>query len=247
MTTTATPRTIVTGVWDLVGQLAPEIVGLAVTPAAVIACLLLLGSSHPFRNVACLAGVFLAVYGAICCAVVAAGRATGTSADHPSTPHGWASLLVGILLLAGGVVTWRRSRRGVAESATPPAGAPHEPVPVPGWAVKLQDPSVRLVLVIGFALALLNPNVAILASGLTLVVAHDGATEELVGVALLLAGSMVDFVLPTLAFVVSGRRGRAWMSNATRWLIEHNTVIGIVVLVAFGLLFAGRGLVTILG
>lgn len=34
--------------WELAGQLLPEMVGLMVTPAAIVACLLLLGSSRPF-------------------------------------------------------------------------------------------------------------------------------------------------------------------------------------------------------
>ena len=234
MTTNATTRAKVATV-DLVATLAPEMLGLAVTPAAVIASLLLLGSSHPYRNVACLAGVFLAVYGAICVAVLAAGRAADTSAEDPSAAHGRAGLLVGLLFLAGGLGSWLRK----------PRVAPGTAVPLPGWAERLRDPSVRLVLGVGLVLAVLNPNVAILASGLTLLVARDSGSDELVGVALLLAGSMVDFVLPALAFAISGERGRDRLRAATRWLIVHNHVIGIVVLVAFGLLFVGRGLAQI--
>jgi Sap-like sulfolipid-1-addressing protein len=240
VTTSAPARRRVATVGDLVATLAPEIVGLAVTPAAVIACLMLLGSSHPYRNVACLAGVFLVVYGVICVVVVALGRVSGTSTDDPSTAHGWAGLVVGILFLVGGVVSWLRPPRVVATAET-------TSVPLPGWAARLRDPSVKLVLAVALVLAVLNPNIAILASGLTLLVARDSGAEQLVGVALLLAGSMVDFALPTLAFVVGGERGRAHLRSATLWLIAHNRVIGIVVLLAFGLLFAGRGLVQVLG
>jgi hypothetical protein len=94
---------------DLVVTLGPELVGLAVTPAAVIAWLMLLGSSHPYRNVACLAGVFLVDYGAICLAVLAVGRAADTSTGDPSTAHGWVGLIVGVLFLAGGVIRVRSS------------------------------------------------------------------------------------------------------------------------------------------
>jgi threonine/homoserine/homoserine lactone efflux protein len=245
VTTTEALRTNVTRV-DLVATLAPEMVGLAVTPAAVIACLMLLGSSHPYRNVACLAGVFLAVYGTICLAVVAAGRATDTSTDDPSAAHGWVGLVVGILFLVGGVASWLRPPRLPATSVTPRDGS-SDPVQLPGWAARLQDPSVKLVLVVGLVLAVLNPNVAILASGLTVVVTRSSGAEELLGVALLLSGSMVDFVLPTLAFAVSGEGGRGRLRGATRWLVVHNHVIGIVVLVAFGFLFVGRGLAQLLG
>ena len=240
MTTNAGTTVKVASV-DLVATLAPELLGLAVTPAAVIACLMLLGSPHPFRNVACLAGAFLAVYGAICLAVLAVGRAADTSDHDTSTAHGWVGLVVGLLFLVGAAVSWLRPPRVPMATVTPADGS-RGPVQLPGWAARLQDPSMRLVLVVGLVLAVLNPNVAILASGLAVVVTQERAADELVGIALLLAASMVDFVLPTLAFVMSGERGRAWLRGATRWLIDHNHVIGIVVLLAFGLLFVGRGL-----
>ena len=239
MTTPTPARASVTGVVDLAATLAPEMVGLAVTPAAVIACLMLLGSSHPYRNVACLAGVFLAVYAAICLTVLAVGRASDTSSGDTSSAHGWVGLVVGLVFLAGGLVSWLRPPRVVAGS--------HQQPPLPGWAARLQDPSVRLVLSVGLVLAVLNPNVAILASGLTVVVTQDSGTDQLRGVALLLAACLVDFALPTLVFGVSGERGRGGLRGATRWLIVHNHVIGIVVLVAFGLLFVGRGLAHVLG
>lgn len=233
--------------WELVGQLLPEMVGLAVTPAAVVACLLLLGSSHPLRNVAALAGPFLVAYGVVAVAAVAVGRAADAGSEDPSTIRGWISVVVGVLFLAAGAVSWFRPvRRSVSPRSRGAMG--HADAAEPRWVSMLRDPSVPLVLGAGLLLAVVNPNMAILISGLGIVVTADVTLGvQAVGVALLLAASMIDFVVPTLVFVLAGERGRGWLRSATGWLLGHNRVIGIVVLLAFGVLFVGRGLAQIIG
>lgn len=235
--------------WELAGQLLPEMVGLAVTPAAVVACLILLGSSHPYRNVALLAVPFLAVYGVLSVAALAVGRAADAASDDPSTIRGWMSLVVGVTFLVLAVVSWLRPRLRQAAAGALAARATHRATPEePGWVSGLRDPSVGLLLGAGLLLAVVNPNVAILVSGLAIVVTADvRLSAQLSGIALLLAASMIDFVVPMLVFAAAGERGRGWLRSATKWLITHNHVIGIVVLLAFGLLFVGRGLAQIMG
>lgn len=234
--------------WELAGQLLPEMVGLAVTPAAVVACLLLLASSHPYRNVLALAAPFLAVYGVLSVAALAAGRAADAASDEPSTVRGWLSIAVGVIFLVVAFMSWLRPRLRSAAGA-PAARATHRAaMEEPGWVSALRDPSVGLVLGAGLVLAVVNPNVAILVSGLGIVVTADvRLSAQISGIVLLLAASMIDFVLPTLVFVAAGERGRGWLRSATKWLLAHNHVIGIVVLIAFGVLFVGRGLAQVTG
>ncbi|MEI7057504.1 GAP family protein [Nocardioides sp. CCNWLW239] len=232
--------------WELVGQLLPEMVGLAVTPAAIVACLLLLGSSHPFRNVVALAAPFLVVYGMLSAIALVAGRAAETGTEDPSTIRGWISLVVGALFVIAAGISWFRPVRRSVDPRSPGAMAPGAEAE-PGWVSRLRDPSLRLVLGAGLLLALVNPNVAILLSGLGIVITADTTVgTQVVGVALLLAASMVDFVVPMIVFLLAGERGREWLRTATRWLLAHNRIIGIVVLIVFGVLFVGRGLAQIL-
>ena len=229
--------------WELAGELLPEMVGLAVTPAAVVACLLLLGSSHPYRNVVALAVPFLAVYGVMSVAALAAGRAADAASDDPSTTRGWTSIVVGVIFLAVAVMSWLRRQLGPAAGPLAARATHRATTEEPGWVSGLRDPSVGLVLGAGLLLAVVNPNVAILASGLGIVVTADvrlGA--QVSGIVLLLAASMIDFIVPVLVFVLAGERGRGWLRSATKWLLAHNHIIGIVVLLAFGVLFVGRGL-----
>lgn len=226
---------------DLALQLVPEMVGLAVTPAAVIACLVLLGSSHPARNVATMASVVLCVYAVFSLAVLTAGRAAGT-ASEPTEARGWVSIAAGALFVVGGLLSWWSARQPAVAGHPPSTGAPSRTDAQPGWATALRDPSLRSVALVALALAVINPNVAILASGLGAVLTADVSLGgQLVGVALLLAASVVDFVVPALAFALSGQRGRRMLDTATRWLLAHNRPIGIVVLLGFGILFVSRG------
>lgn len=232
---------------QLAGQLLPEMIGLAVTPAAVVACLLLLGSSHPFRNVILLAAPFLAFYGLLAVIALAVGQTADAGSDDPSTVRGWISLVVGVLFLAAAAVSWFRP---VRQSVSPRSAGAVGPATTaePGWVSRLRDPSSRLVLGAGALLAVVNPNVAILVSGLGIVVTADEPLGvQAGGVTLLLAASMVDFVVPALVFALAGERSRRWLDSATRWLLAHNRVIGIVVLIVFGVLFVGRGLAQIAG
>lgn len=229
--------------WELAGQLLPEMVGLAVTPAAVVACLLLLGSSHPYRNVVALAVPFLAVYGVLSVAALAAGRAADAASDDPSTTRGWMSIVVGVIFLAVAVMSWLRPRLQSAAGAASARATHRADTEEPVWVSRLRDPSVGLVLAAGLLLAVVNPNVAILVSGLGIVVTADvRLSAQISGIVLLLAASMIDFVVPLLVFVLAGERGRGWLRTATGWLLAHNHVISIVVLLAFGVLFVGRGL-----
>ena len=252
---------------ELIGLLLPEMVGLAVTPAAVVACLLLLSSSHPWRNVAVFAGVFACVYAAVAALIWGVGDAAGASDDHQDTVRGWVSLALGLLFLLGAAASGLRRSGGslpsrgaapriravddvsggtdalprpAADLAT--AAAPGADEQVPGWVRQLRDPAPRLVVTSALVLSVVNPNVAILASGIGVVMtAEVSGSTQLVGVILLLSSSMADFVVPALIFAFAGARGRQGLVAATSWLVRHNRAIGVGVLIFFGLLFSSRG------
>lgn len=215
--------------WDLVVQLLPEMVGLVVTPAAVVACFVLLGSPHPVRDVVLFTTTFLTVYAGLSAAVLAAGRSA--SGDDVAGARGTGSVVVGVLFLALAALSgWRGAHR------------PREEGP-PAWVARLADPAPGLVVAAALVLAVVNPNVAILLSGLGVVLDADVTEgQQVVGGALLLAACAVDFVAPTAAYLLAGERGRGRLRAVTAWLLRHQQAIGLVVLVFFGLLFVARGL-----
>ncbi|MFI9485874.1 GAP family protein [Promicromonospora sp. NPDC052451] len=228
---------------DLLAQLVPEILGLAVTPAAIVACLLLLGSHRPYRNVAVFGGTVMVVYAVLGAVVLSLGRTAGTqeTAD-PGTVRGWIGLVVGVLFLAVGVLALVRAR---AAPPGPPSGAEPE---VPGWARRLAQPTTRVLVVSAVVLALVNPNVAIFLSGLGMVLTADvTVAEQAAGVLVLVVASVLDYVIPTAFYAATGLPGRRRLTVMRFWLVHHDRAIGAAVLLVFGALFTVRGLVQVLG
>ncbi|MFI2489039.1 GAP family protein [Promicromonospora kroppenstedtii] len=224
---------------DLLVQLAPEFIGLAMTPAAIIACFLLLGSDRPYRNVAVFGGTVVIVYAVIGAAALAAGRAAGThQTEEPAAIRGWIGLGVGLLFLAG----------GVASAVPRRADRPRESgAPAPDLATRLAHPRLPTLVGIATVLALLNPNVAIFASGVSTVVTADvtrGAQAAAVG--LLVLASVLDYIVPTVLHAVLGVPGRRQLGEIRQWLVRHDRPIGAVVLLVFGIVFTVRGLVRLL-
>lgn len=225
---------------DLLAQLVPEIIGLIVTPASIVACLLLLSSERPYRNVAVFGGTALAVYALLGAVALFAGRAIGAhETQDPTTVRGWISLAIGVLFLVGGTTSFlRRPPRQEA------AAADH----LPGWARKLAAPTLPILVGGAVVLALLNPNVVIFFSGMGMVMTADlAAGQHAIGILVLVVASILDYVVPTLIFAVSGDKGRGSLRAAQSWLVRHDRIIGAVLLLVFGLMFTVRGLSQVTG
>jgi threonine/homoserine/homoserine lactone efflux protein len=227
---------------DLLAQLVPEIIGLAATPAAIVACLLLLGSHRPYRNVAVFGGTVLVLYSVLGAVALAAGRSVEAQAtEEATTVRDWLGLVIGLLFLLGGVVALvrRPPLRPVGGSEGRPEGAGEE---VPGWARKLAAPTPATLVGVALVLALVNPNVAIFFSGVGAVVAADIAVgEQVLGILVLVLASVLDYLVPTVLYAVAGIPGRHRLHAMRDWLVRNDRVIGAVVLLVFGVMFTVRG------
>ncbi|MFD2792212.1 GAP family protein [Promicromonospora vindobonensis] len=225
---------------ELLAQLVPEIVGLAATPAAIVACLLLLGSHRPYRNVAVFGGTVLVLYSLLGAVALVVGRSADAQAtEEATTARDWIGLVVGLLFLVGGVVAI------VRRPAPRPEGEGEQ---VPGWARKLASPRPATLVGVAVVLSLVNPNVAIFFSGLGAVVAADVSVgEQVLGVLVLVLASVLDYVVPTVFYAVTGLPGRHRLHAMRTWLVRNDRAIGAAVLLVFGVMFTIRGLAQVLG
>lgn len=228
---------------ELLAQLVPEIVGLAATPAAIVACLLLLGSHRPYRNVAVFGGTVLVLYSFLGAVAVAAGRSVeAQTTQEATTVRDWLGLVVGLLFLVGGVVAL--VRRPPPRSEGRPEGAGEQ---APGWARRLAAPTPATLVGVALVLALVNPNVAIFFSGVGAVVAADVTVgEQVLGILVLVLASVLDYLVPTVLYAVTGIPGRHRLQAMRSWLVRNDRVVGAVVLLAFGLMFTVRGAAQVL-
>ncbi|MFE6862421.1 GAP family protein [Nocardia sp. NPDC057668] len=216
---------------ELLLQLLPELVGLLITPGAVIGCILLLHSRRPIPNAAAFGAAFVLVY-----AMIAISALLGGASDPGATPeevsHG-AGLVVGLLFLAVGC--WTATRK------PPPVGSR------PRLLAELESAGPRKAFVIGIALAVINPNLFIMMAAMSSISSSgSGAGAALVATLALLVAASLDFLIPMGVFVILGERARTALDRAETWMLAHSRALSLGVLFGFGALFTVRGVIDLL-
>ena len=98
-------------------------------------------------------------------------------------------------------------------------------------------------LALGAALALANPNLAILLAGLAVIAATAlPVLDQVLAAAFLVVAAAVALVAPVLAYALAPRPVSLALTRIKDWLLRHQRIINIVVFIGFGALFALRGL-----
>jgi hypothetical protein len=158
---------------------------------------------------------------------VVGGASTGQGKPDTTLRY-WISAAIGALFLV------------VAAAQLIKARTPSGP---PKWIAVLEGCSPRIALIAGSGLALVNPNLVILLSGLSAVGASGvGPGQALLAVLVLLLFCSLDLVLPLGAYLIFGDRARRALEVSKVWMLEHNTALSVGVLLVFGLVFVVRGI-----
>ncbi len=219
---------------DLLVALLPEMTGLVVTPGAIAGCILLLHSRRPVGNALAFGGAFFAVY-----ALIAISALLGGASDPGSTSkdvsHG-TGLVVGLLFLLAGL--WVLFRRPADRVRTEP----------PKMLRELESSGPQRAFVIGIALAVLNPNLFLMMSGMSAISSSNASPSAALGAtALLLLAASLDFLVPIAVYVIAGHRAQRWLDATQIWMIRNSRPMTLAVLFGFGALFAVRGIVDLAG
>ncbi|MFD4351728.1 GAP family protein [Nocardia sp. NPDC058518] len=212
---------------ELLVLLLPEMIGLVVTPAAIAGCVLLLQSRRPIANALTFGGAFLLVYTQIAVAALLGG-ASDPGSTSKTVSH-WAGLVVGLVFLAA-------AARVVLHRPAPGA-------PAPKLLTELESAGPRKAFVAGLVLAVVNPNLFIMMSGMSVIASSQTTVgAALVGTLLLLLAAMLDFLVPIGIFLALGERAKSGLESAKEWMLRNNRAMTIGVLLAFGALFTIRGI-----
>lgn len=215
---------------ELIAQLIPEMIGLILTPGAVVGCILLLHTRDAVRTASLFGAGFLVVYVFVAIAALLGG-ASDPDATEPAVSH-WAGLVVGVLFLLAGAWLSRRPRRPADDR--------------PKILAELESAGPRRAFVIGVALGVLNPNLFIMMSGMSIVAASPvGVGGALVGTLLLLIAAALDFAVPIGVYAALGDRARRGLDALEAWMLGHSRALTLAVLFGFGALFTIRGLVNL--
>ncbi|CAN5708169.1 GAP family protein [soil metagenome] len=214
---------------SVVGELLPLAVGVAVSPVAVIATILLLlskraGSTIAGFAVGWLLGIFIATV-----FFVILSSAVSTSDDGPSATVSWIKLALGVLLLAVGVKQWR-GRSGEHET--------------PKWMQAVDEMTAVKGLGLGFALAAINPKnlLMCIAAGVSIGSASLATSGAITSILVFTVIASSTVAIPVIGYLVAADRLRKPLANLKVWLQDNNTTVMSVLILVVGVVLIGKGI-----
>ena len=210
---------------EVLGQLLPIAVGIAISPLPIVAVVLMLATPRgrvngPAFVLAWIVG--LGVVGTI--VILVAGDDATTDSGAPATGVSWLKLAIGVALILIGVRHFRGRPRG---------GETDE---LPRWMAALDGFRWPKALGAGVVLSAANPKNLLLAVAGATVIAQGGLSggqEALSLVVFVLIGT-IGVAAPVVLYFAMGARSRALLDGMRGWLMVHNAVIMAVLLIVIG-------------
>ena len=213
-----------------IGTTVPLAVGVAISPLAIIAVILLLvtpraRTSGPAFLVGWLLG--LAAVGAIVLVVVEPAGAT--SASRPAT---WASVLqlaIGVLLLVFAVTQWRGRTVGAQGSATPK------------WMLAIDAFTAARAFLLGVVFAAVKPKNLLLTIAAASLIAETGISgaQQAATLAIFVIVASVGIATPVVIYFALCARADVVLEQMKAWMLLHNAVIMTTLFVVFGAVLVG--------
>jgi len=216
-----------------IGDVLGLAAGIAVSPMAIVAIILMLVTAKGRANgtlfaVGWLAG--LAVLGAV--VLLLAGPADASEGGEPAAWTGWLKLLLGVgaLLLAA-----RQWRGRPAEGAEPET---------PRWMASLDRIQPGGALGLGALLSAVNPKNGGLTIAAAASIAGAGLTggEQAVALAVFVLVGSAGVLAPLVLYLVAGEGAARTLESWRAWAGAHNAAIMAVLFLVFGLKLIGDGI-----
>jgi hypothetical protein len=231
------PRVEVVLMGPVLGQILPYALGVALTPTAIIAVILMLFSARARQNgLAFLAGWVIAMT-AILLIVLGASSTAGASSGTPSTLASVIVAALGVLLLVLGFRTWR-SRPATGVSA-----------PMPKWMATIDSLEPGRAFLIGALYTGVSPKslALIAAAGLAIAQAGLEAREQTVAVLEFVIIASLTILVPVLYSLLGGDKARATLDGWKSWLVTNNATVVAVILLLLGAVLIGDGTGALIG
>jgi hypothetical protein len=216
-----------------IGSMLGFAAGVAVSPLAIVAIILLLATPHGRTTGSLFAAGWFAGLAVLSVVVLLiAGPSNASSSSGPATWTGWLKLALGGLLVLFAGKQWRgRSGKG------------QDPVP-PKWMSSLDTLNAGKAFGLGALLATVNPKNGALTIAAAVAIAATGASGAAQGVAIGLFAiiSSLGVGTPLAVYLFTGEKAVETLESWRRWFIQNNTAIMAVLFFVIGLKLVGDGL-----
>lgn len=217
---------------EVIGEILPAALGVAISPVPVIAVILmLLAPGAQASSLAFAAGWVVGVLAVVTVSTLVVDPAA--DADSGETP-GWvgiAKIVLGgaALLLAGR--QWHTRPR------------PGEDPALPGWMSAIDTVTPPRALGLGVVLAAVNPkNLTLgLSAGVAIGAGGLPAGETAIAIAVFAALASVTVAAPVAGYLVAHERLQGPLDELRQWLTVHNAAVMTVLLLVIGTAILGQG------
>jgi len=221
----------------VVGQILPYALGLALTPTAIIAVILMLFSARARSNgPAFLAGWVIAMT-VVLVIVLAVSSSAGAASGNPSRLASVVLTGLGVLLVLLAVRTWR-SRP-----------APGVDAPMPRWMTAIDSLAPSRAFLIGAVYTGVSPKslALIIAAGLAISQANLSTGKQAVAVIEFVVIGSITILIPVLYSLLGGQRAKVTLETWKAWLVANNAAVVAVILVLLGAVLIGDGIGPLIG
>jgi threonine/homoserine/homoserine lactone efflux protein len=218
---------------QVIGDLLPLAVGVAISPIPIIAVILMLlapkagGTSAGF-----LAGWVVGIVAATTVFLLLAGTLDLGSSGEPSAAASWVKLGLGALLLLLAARQWR---------SRPAPGA--EPA-LPKWMTAIDGFTPGKAAGLGLALSAVNPKNLLMcvAAGTTIAAGGLSGGQDAWAVAIFTLIAACTVAVPVAAYAIGRKRMAGPLESLHTWLTAHNGAVMATLLLVIGVVLIGRGL-----
>jgi hypothetical protein len=217
---------------QVIGDLLPSAIGVALSPVPIIAVILMLGTPRARANGPAFAAGWVVGLTIVSVVVllVAGGADDGDSGT--SVVVDVIKLAIGVLFLLLALKQWQgRPRPGVAPAA-------------PTWTATVDGFTTGRSLVLGAALSGANPKNLALTLAAAGSIAQGGldAGGDAVSIAVFVVLGSLTVAGPVVFFLLAGERAATPLSTIKDFMASHNAVIMMVVLLVLGAKLLGAGI-----
>ena len=221
------------GVGDVIGEILPLALGVAVSPIPVIAAILMLLSPRARgTSIGFLVGWVTGIVVAVTAFTLLSSFLPEEDTDASKPVKGIIRLVLGGLLLLLAWRQWRGRPRGDAATV------------LPTWMSAIASLTPVKGAGLGFLLSALNPKNLIMSAGAGVAIG-GGAPETGQMVATILVFTVIaasSVGIPVIAYLVASDRMAEPLEALRGWLVRENAVVMAVLLLIIGVAIIGKGI-----
>ncbi|NEW45780.1 GAP family protein [Nocardia cyriacigeorgica] len=214
---------------QVIGDLLPLAVGVAISPIPIVAAILMLLSANAAKTstgfgLGWVVGIIV-VTGFL---VALSGTLSDTGDEQPSAAASWIKIALGVLLVVLAGKQWRD--RGDTE--------------VPGWMRAIDELGFGKAAGLGLLLSAVNPKNLLLCVSAGVVIGTGGlsAQGEVVAVVVFTVLAACTVIVPVIGYAVAADKLRGGLDAMKVWLQNNNHIVMAIVLLVMGAVVVGKGI-----